>query len=109
MKTQGLMTAIAAAALLSISPVSAQVTGGPEVQPRFSLDERITPEMRPDLHQRFYDAPMPEHAEVRQVPPEIVEEYPEVAGYEYIALPGDRFILIDPETGEIAMDLPMPE
>lgn len=108
MKARTFMTALAAAALLSVSPISAQVTGGPDVQPRFELDERVSPDKHSDLHQRFYDSPMPQAAEVRPVPPEIVEAYPEMAGYDYFALPGDRFILVNPETGNIAMVLDRP-
>lgn len=94
---------------LSISPVSAQVEGGATgVVPEFELDKRVSPDKHRDLHQRFYDAPMPQAAEVRPVPSEIIEAYPEMEGYDYFALPGDRFILVNPETGNIAMVLDQP-
>jgi hypothetical protein len=99
-----LMTAVAAAAFLSLSPVAAQVEGGAAgVVPEFELDQRVSPDARSDLHQRFYGSPMPQAAEVRPVPEEIAEAYPEMAGYDYFALPGDRFILVNPDTGNIAM------
>jgi hypothetical protein len=125
-----LMTAVAAAALLSISPVTAQVdpapganppnVGAPEIS-RFELEERVSPDIRFQMGETFrgLGAPAPEGvaidptigatvpptAQVHGVPPEITAVSPEVAGYNYVTLADGRVALVDPETNAIVMIL----
>jgi hypothetical protein len=76
-------------------------SGPPEVERRFSLDDRISPEQRDEMFQRFYRMEKPPAAEARPVPDDIAEVLPEVAGLEWFVLPDGRIALINPETGDI--------
>lgn len=113
-----LLTASAAAAFLAVSPVSAQVTGGPEVVPSQDLDERVSP-YKHELRQGFEGAtvpppyadatysptigdPVPEDITMSPVPPEIVEVSPDVSGYEYFTLSDGTVVLVHPEERTVA-------
>lgn len=113
-----LLTAAAAAAFLAVSPVSAQVTGGPQVVPSQDLDERVSPykhELRsgflgaqvpPDYADVGYDPvigePVPQNVTLAPVPAEIVEVSPDLTGYEYFMLPDDRIVIVHPTERVVA-------
>lgn len=117
----GIMTAAAAAALLSISPVAAQTSGsdaggagkgsGAEVEQRLG----ITQDQRIELRDTFttmaptpltvaFDPvigePVPDTviAELQPVPQEVVAVVPATEGYHYFAMPDGRIALVDAET-----------
>ena len=113
-----LLTAAAAAAFLAVSPVSAQVTGGPEVVPSQDLDARVSP-YKHELREGFLGAQVPppyadvafdpaigvtvpEDVTLAPVPPEIIEVTPDVTGYEYFTLPDGRVVLVHPEDRTVA-------
>jgi hypothetical protein len=125
-----LMTAVAAAAFLSISPVTAQVDPAPGANPpnvappeisRYEIEERVSPEIRLQMGETFrglaapavegvaidpaIGATVPPTAQIHGVPPEIVAVSPEVEGYNYVTLADGRTALVDPETNTIVMVL----
>jgi hypothetical protein len=127
-----LMTAVAAAAFLSISPVTAQVDPAPGANPpnvappeisRYEIEERVSPEIRFNIGEAFrapgvaalaptpveidptVGAVVPPTAQIHGVPPEIVAVSPDVAGYNYVTLADGRTALVDPETNTIVMIL----
>jgi hypothetical protein len=113
-----LLTAAGTAAFLAISPVSAQVTGGPEVVPSQDLDARVSP-YKHELREGFLGAQVPppyadatyaptigstvpEAITTAPMPPEMVEVSPDVAGYEYFTLSDGRVVLVHPEDRTVA-------
>lgn len=113
-----LLTAAAAAAFLAVSPVSAQVTGGPEVIPSQDLDARVSPykhELRegflgaqvpPDVADVGFDpvigATVPQEVTLAPVPAEIIETSPDLTGYHYFMLPDDRVVVVHPDERTVA-------
>lgn len=116
-KITGIMTAAAAAVLLSISPVVAQndtasgAATGAEVEQRLDIhqDERI--EMRDTFatlaptpvtveFDPVIGEPVPETivTQLQPVPQEIVTVAPATEGYHYFAMPDGRIALVDAET-----------
>jgi hypothetical protein len=113
-----LLTASAAAAFLAISPVSAQVTGGPEVVPHQDLDARVSP-YKHDIREGFEGAQIPpayadanfnpvigdvvpDAVTLSPVPGAIVDTTPDVAGYHYFTTADGRVVLVHPEDRTIA-------
>jgi hypothetical protein len=115
-----LLTAVAAAAFLSISPVSAQTVGGPEIS-RDQLIERVQPVHRENMLEAWRGLTMPPASEVAfdptpgaavpatvqlsPVPDEIIAVSPDVTGYHYYTRADGSIILVDPVTREVAMVL----
>ena len=113
-----LLTAAAAAAFLAISPVSAQVTGGPEVVPSQDMDARVSPykhemrqafegiEVSPPYAEAGFDATIgatvPQGITTAPVPEQIIAVSPDVTGYEYFTLPDGRIVLVHPEDRTVA-------
>jgi hypothetical protein len=113
-----LLTAAAAAAFLAISPVSAQVTGGPEVVPSQDLDARVSPykhELRdgflgaqvpPDYADVGFDPvigeSVPQDVTLAPVPAGIIEASPDLTGYHYFMLPDERIVIVHPEDRVVA-------
>ena len=114
-----LIAAAAAAAFLAVSPVSGQVTGGPEVIPSQDLDRRVSP-YKHDLRQGFLGAQVPpDYANVSgfdpvlgetipqdvtlaPVPAELIAASPDLTGYEYFILPDDRIVIVHPQERVVA-------
>lgn len=119
-----LVTAAAAAAFLTLTPVHAQNSSGSvgggaaDVYPSQDMDERVSPNkdrMRETFRGLGTQAPatdvtfnptigatVPETIIRGPVPQEIVEISPETAGYEYFTLPDGRIVLVHPEAHTVA-------
>ena len=124
-----LLAAVAAAALLAASPVSAQTgTAGQSVSPSSpdvlsveQFGQQVTPEHRVTMGETFRGLTMPEAATVdfdvtvgaavpdtavrHPIPPEVVTAVPHARGYEYFVLADGRVVLVHPQDRTIAMIL----
>jgi hypothetical protein len=115
-----LLTAAAAAVLISVGSASAQApqTVNPDAS-RGEIQERVTPDARTQIGETFralgtppatgvtFDptpgAVVPEGLQTHPVPAEVISVFPDARDYHYVTLPDGRTALVHPIDRDVVM------